>query len=113
MTDPQTAEQSKTQWVFVDTDLIVGFRDIHDKVLVRIPTDLRLDDFGEACEAAMRDPSRVLNVSAYPEVVEALKLLLAWHDEVQRQTIIPSPFGIEDAQASLAAVHPAAEGDKE
>lgn len=38
-----------------------------------------------------------------PELVEALDLLLAWHDVVQREwPTIPSPFGIEDARTALA-----------
>jgi hypothetical protein len=54
---------------------------------------------------ALANPAAILSLLAQLEAMraalagadEALELLLAWHDEVRRQSPFPSPFGIEAA----------------
>jgi hypothetical protein len=101
----QTTEQEQGECVLVYDDdklLMLSLKHLH---IVRVNLTGGYAITEDAASAAMRDPARVLNISAYPKVVEACRATLAI-----AESQLSGPYGTTEAialaRAALVDVHP-------
>lgn len=111
MTDTaMTTKQQQTTWIVENDAMIWGpntkFR------LVNVPVAGDGSFTSANVKDALKDPANVLNVDAYPAVVEAL-IEMVQYEELRcgkKGQVTPLPRCVHNAQNRLAAVHP--HGDK-
>ena len=110
--DTQQTTEQQGEWVPLlggDWDITTDLQDVQ---LVFVPSTTS-DDFDEDLKRAKRDPANVLNVSAYPKVVQALEEAEKNLDKLE-PLIINAGFTayplLKQIRAALSAVHP--QGDK-
>ncbi|MCH8854228.1 MAG: 6-phosphogluconolactonase [Planctomycetes bacterium] len=102
------ALQEQERWVLVHRDCVSRHSPIEDAKLVRLDPTKGLDDISLSLE----HPANVLNVSAYPGVVEALAELKDASDTVLSAGMTDGaarrhlPEASGKAAAALSAVHP-------
>lgn len=109
-TDPTTTEQEQGEWVLVHDDCVSMYSPTADAKLVYLRK-------GEGFNQAMvLGPSRVLLVSAYPGVVEALEEAEKNLDKVELVLVdlgfTARPL-LKQIRDVLSLVHPSPQGDKE